>query len=37
MPEDMAKYKDDYVKEAEEHFQVLNTIFLKLEKNPKGN
>jgi len=34
MPEDMGKYKEDYVKEAEEHLQVLNTTLLKLEKNP---
>ena len=37
MPEDMGKYKEDYIKEAEEHLQVLNTTLLKLEKNPKGN
>jgi len=35
MPEDMSKYKDDYIKEADEHIQVLNTTLLELEKNPK--
>jgi len=35
MPEDMGKYKEDFIKEAEEHLQVLNTTLLKLEKNPK--
>jgi len=34
MSEDMGKYKEDYIKEAEEHLQVLNTTLLKLEKNP---
>jgi len=35
MPEDMGKYKEDFIKEGKEHLQLLNTSLLKLEKNPK--
>ena len=35
MPEDMGKYKEDFIKEGKEYLQILNTSLLKLEKNPK--